>query len=66
MKKEKLFAIDQKNIYNVKDFAAYFEKYKDICIQRDIIDINVWNMDEIEFCIRCRILYWVITIDMKK
>ena len=55
-----------KNAYNEKDFPEYFEKYKDICIENGIADENVWNIDEIGFCICCGRAHWVITLGPDK
>ena len=44
----------------------YFEKYKEIRIQKGITDANVWNMDERGFRIGCGIAHWVITMDVEK
>lgn len=65
-KKQKPLAIDQKNAHNIKDFTIFFKKYKEIYIQRDIIDADVWNMDETGFCIGYGAVYWVITINVEK
>lgn len=51
-KKQKLLAIDRKNAHNIKDFTIYFEKYKEIPIQRGITDADIWNIDETGFCVR--------------
>jgi len=56
-KKQKPLAIDRKNAHNVEDFTTYFEKYKDIRIQRGITDADVWNMDETGFRIGCGIAH---------
>ncbi len=64
--KQKPLAIHRKNAHNIKDFPIYFEKYKEICIQRGITDAGVWSMDETRFCVRCGLTHWVITIDAER
>ncbi len=64
--KPKPLAIDRKNAHNIEDFTIYFEKYKEIRIQRGITDADVWNMHETGFHVGCKIAQWVITIDAKK
>ena len=66
IKKQKPLAIDRKNAHNIEDFTIYFEKYKEIRIQRGITDANVWNMDETGFRIGCGVAHWVITMDAEK
>ena len=44
----------------------YFEKYKEIRIQKGKADANVWSMDETGFRIGCGIAHWVISMDAKK
>ena len=58
--------MEQKNAHNEKDFLEYFEKYKDICIEKEITDENVWNMDETRFCAGCDGAHWVIIFDSNK
>ena len=65
-KKQKLLAVERKNVHNKRDFREYFEKYKGIRIEKKIIDENVWNIDETGFCVRCGKAHWVITFDPKK
>ena len=65
-KKQKPLAIYRKNAHNVKYFMIYFEKYKEIRIQKGITDANVWNMDERGFRVGCGIAHWVITMDAEK
>lgn len=40
-KKQKLLIIEYKNIYNKNDFYIYFEKYKNICINKIIVNKNI-------------------------
>lgn len=53
-------------MHNIKNFIIYFEKYKEIRIQKGITDANVWNMDKTRFCIGYEVVHWVIIIDVKK
>ena len=65
-KKQKPLAIDRKNAHNIEDFTIYFEKYKEIRIQRGITDADVWNMDETGFCVEYKVAYLVSTMDAEK
>ena len=65
-KKQKTLAIDRKNAHSVEDFMIYFEKYKEIRIQKGITDAYVWNIDETGFRIGCGIAHWAITTDAEK
>lgn len=56
----------RKNAYNEKGFQEYFEKQKDICIEKRMVDEDIQNMDKIRFCLSCDKTYWVITIDSDK
>ena len=44
-KKQKPLAVKRKNAHNEDDFQEYFEKYKNIRIEKGIADEDVWNMD---------------------
>ena len=48
-KKQKPLTVKRKNAHNKDNFQKYFEKYKDICIDKGITDNNVWNINETEF-----------------
>lgn len=52
-KKQKPLAVKRKYAHNEAKFKEYFEKYKNIHIEKRIADEDVWNMDEIEFCTGC-------------
>ena len=65
-KKQKPLAVERKNAHNESDFREYFEKYKDIRIEKGIVDKDVWNMDETGFCAGCSKVHWVITLDPEK
>ncbi len=52
-KKQKPLAVERKNAHNENDFMECFEKYKDIWIEKGIIDEDIWNMDETEFRAGC-------------
>ena len=56
-KKQKLLAIDRKNAHNVEDFIIYFEKYKEIRIQKGITDADfgIWTKRSFELDVRLRI-----------
>ena len=56
-KKQKPLAIDRKNAHNIKDLIIYFEKYKEIRIQRGITDADFWNMDETGFPVGCGVAH---------
>lgn len=58
--------MEYKNTHNEKDFQKYFKKYKDICIEKKIVDEDIWNMDETEFCVGCSKAHWFITLDLDK
>ena len=44
----------------------YFEKYKDIRIEKRFADEDVWNIDETGFCVGCGTAHWVIILDLDK
>ncbi len=44
----------------------YFEKYKDIRIEKRIADEDVWNKDETGFCAGCGRVHWVIIFNSNK
>ncbi len=48
-RKKKPLVVKRKNTDNEDDFIEYFEKYKDIRIEKVIADGDVWNKDEIGF-----------------
>ena len=52
-KKQQPLAVERKDAHNEDDFLEYFEKYKDIRIEKDIADEDVWNMDETGFRTGC-------------
>ncbi len=52
-KKQKPLAIERENVHNENDIIEYFEKYKDIQIEKRFADEDVWNMDETRFCSGC-------------
>lgn len=56
----------QKKAHNIQDFIIYFEKYKEIRIQKNITNADVWNMDKTEFCIKYEVAHYIITIDIEK
>ena len=58
--------MERKNAHKEDDFQKYFVKYKNICIDKGIVDKNVWNMDEIRFCTSCSRAHWVINLDPDK
>ena len=58
--------MERKNAHNEDDFQEYFEKYKDIRIDKGIADEDVWNMDETGFRAGCGRAHWVITLDPDK
>ncbi len=37
-RKQKLLEVESKNAHNEDDFMEYFEKYKDIWIEKEIVD----------------------------
>ena len=65
-RKQKPLAVERKNAHNEGDFMEYFEKYKDIRIEKRIADEDVWNIDETGFCAGCSRAHWVITLDPNK
>ncbi len=58
--------MERKNARNENDFQEYFGKYKDIRIDKEIADEDVWNMDETGFRAGCGRAHWVITLDIDK
>lgn len=58
--------MERKNAHNEDDFQDYLEKYKDIHIKKGIADEDLFNMDEIGFCVGCGRAHWVITFDPNK
>ncbi len=52
-RKQKPRAAERKNAHNKDDFMKYFEKYKDIQIEKRIADEDVWNIDETGFRAGC-------------
>lgn len=65
-KNQKPLIIEYKNGYNGDDFQEYFEKYKNIFIDKKIAYKDIWNIDETRFCIDYGKAYWVITFDSNK
>ncbi len=65
-RKQKPLVVERKNAQNEDDFMEYFEKYKDIRIEKRIADEDVLNIDEIGFRAGCGRVHWVITLDPDK
>ena len=65
-RKQKPLAVECKNAYNEDNFMEYFEKYKDIRIEKEIEDGDIWNMDETGFRVGYGRANWVITLDPNK
>ena len=65
-KKQKPLAVECKNAHNEDDFQEYFEKYKDIRIDKRIADEDVWNINETGFRAGYGRAHWVITLDSDK
>ncbi len=55
-----------KTPHNESDFWEYFEKDKDIRIDKGVADEDFWNMDETGFRAGCGRAHWVITLDPEK
>lgn len=58
--------MEYKNAHNEDDFQDYFEKYKDMCIDKKIVDENLWNIDKTRFYPDYLKIYWVIILDPDK
>lgn len=65
-KKQKPLAVKRNNAHNEKNFQEYFKKDKDICIEKQILDKNVWNIDETGYCAGCDKANLVINLDSDK
>ena len=65
-KKQKPPIVERKNAHNEDDFQDYFEKYKNIRIDKGIPDEDVWNIDGTRFCAGCGRAHWIITLDPNK
>lgn len=55
-----------KNSYNEGNFKVYFEKYKNICIDKEITNKNVQKIDKTRFCADCSRVYQIIILDCHK
>ena len=59
-------AIKYKNAYNESDFKEYFEKYKAIYIEKNIVNENIYSINKIEFCTSCYRTSLVTTLHPNK
>ena len=56
----------RKNAHDEDDFKKYFEKHKDIRIDKGIANEEVLNIDKTKFRASCGRAHWVITLDPNK
>ena len=49
IRKRKPLAAEQKHSHSVHDMSNYFEKIERVMREKEIIDLDIWNMDETEF-----------------
>ena len=48
------------------DISDYFENVKWVMREKGITELDVWNMDEMDFRIGCRKAQLVVTMDLNK
>ncbi len=65
-RKQKSLTYDRKNSQNVITFDDHFYKYKRAMKGCDILNVNVWNMNETDFRIDCERAQLVVTLNSNK
>ena len=63
---QKSLTYDRKNSQESTTFMNHFYKYKRAMKDHDILNENVWNMNETDFCIDCERAQMIVTLNSKK
>ena len=65
-RRAKPLAIDRKDVFNIQDLKAYFRRLQKARVEFEILDSDIWNMNETDFRIDCERSRIVITLDVNK
>ena len=65
-RRQRPLAAIRKDVFNIEELKNYFKKLKNIRDEFDILDTNIWNMNETSFRIECERSRIVVTLNVTK
>ena len=66
VRKQKSFATNKKKSHSVKNMTAYFIKLEAVMKEKEITELNVWNINETSFRINCDKAQLIVIMNVNK